>query len=298
MTSLIELMQRLRHLPKSERTLLKLDAEHLAEGYRQLLAIAPRRVQPYYSLTRSGLDGAPTIRLEEYLAAALWRGREIALPDGVRLRLLDYQTPLKSRRADNGVGKVDLLGVDEKGTLAVIELKVRGGSEDRRIGLLEGLIYAAVVEANVAKIADEFGRALGAKISPVRPKVLVVAPAKYWDDDRAYPAANEIAVLARAVATAIPIEVELLRLCDAERRDWNASDLTTLQSGTCLAPLGERSEQQLHSLATETREYPNALLRTFWSYRRNAFVDNDEFFEPHRVEPAAPVVFRREYSNT
>jgi hypothetical protein len=237
MTSLIDLIQSLRHLPKSERELLRLNAEDLADGFRQLRENAPRRLQGYYSPTRSGLNGKPTIRMEEYVAAALWRRGDVVLPNGERLQLLDYQMPLKFVRADKGVGKVDLLGVDDHGTLAVVELKVKGDSQDRRIGLLEGLIYAAIVEANVAKLSDDFGRGRGAKISPVRPSVLVVAPAKYWDDDRAYPAANEIAALARAVRTAIPIEVKLLRLCDAERRDWNASDLTSLQSGACLLPL-------------------------------------------------------------
>jgi hypothetical protein len=300
MSSLVELMQRLRRLPKYERERLKLDVEDLAEGFRQLRENAPRRLQPFHAPTRSGLNGAPTRRLEEYLASTLWRGGDIALPDGERLRLLDYQTPLKSRRADKGVGKVDLLGVDAHGILAVVELKIRGDSEDRRVGLLEGLIYAAIVEANVAKISDEFGRARGARISPVRPRVLVVAPAKYWDDDRAYPAASEIAALARAVGSAVPIDVKLLRLCDAEQRDWNASDLTTLESGACLLPVGEGSEQQRHSLAAETQhqsEYLTALLRTFWSYRRSAFADNDECFESHRVEPMDPVVFRHEYVN-
>jgi hypothetical protein len=253
MTSLIELIHSLRRLPKYERKRLKLEGEDLAEGFHLLRENAPRRLQPFYTPTRPGLNGTPTRRLEEYLASTLWRGGDIALPDSERLRLLDYQMPLKSRRADKGVGKVDLLGVDAHGTLVVVELKIKGHSEDRRIGLLEGLIYAAIVQANVAKISDEFSRARGVRISPVRPRVLVVAPAKYWDDDRAYPAAREIAALARAVGSAVPIDVNLLRLCDREWRDWNASDLTTLQSGACLLPLDEGSEQQRHSLAAEAQ---------------------------------------------
>jgi hypothetical protein len=255
MTNLIDLMQSLRRMPKSERALLRLNAGDLADGFRQLRENAPRRLQGFYSPTRSGLNGEPTIRMEEYVAAALWRKGDIALPNGERLHLLDYQMPLKSVRTDKGVGKVDLLGVDERGTLAVIELKVKGDSEDRRIGLLEGLIYAAIVEANVAKISDDFFKGRGAKISAVRPRVLVVAPAKFWDDDRAYPAAYEIAEIARAVGALIPIEIGLLRLCDAERRDWNAGDLVSLQSGACVLPLGERPERQLHLTTPEIEHH-------------------------------------------
>src|SRR5580704_12560497 len=106
---------------------------------------APRRAQGYFSTSRSGVtsSGGFTNRIEEHLAVALWCRAELALPNGELLRLLDYQTPLKSVRADNGIGKIDLLGLHADGALAVVELKVEQNAEDRRFALLEGLIYAA-----------------------------------------------------------------------------------------------------------------------------------------------------------
>jgi hypothetical protein len=59
------------------------------------------------------------------------------------LTLLDDQFPLKSVGA--GIGKIDLLGLHMDGTLAVVELKVAGNREDRRIALLEELNYAAAI---------------------------------------------------------------------------------------------------------------------------------------------------------
>ena len=151
--NLIELKQQLRDLPKSERAALTVAVHDLVEGYRHLRETAPRRAQSYLSDTRTGLtaSGETTTRGEEHLALGLFNRqlRELVLPNDERLRLIDYQFPLKSVRADAGVGKIDLLGLFPDGRLAVVELKVQDNAEDRRIGLLEGLIYAAIVEANV-----------------------------------------------------------------------------------------------------------------------------------------------------
>lgn len=147
-TNLIDLKNDLRASPKLARQSLRLDAGILAAGYFQTRANAPRRAQGYLSTSRSNVtsSGAFTNRIEEHLAVGLCRRGELALPNGERLRLLDYQTPLKSVRADNGIGKIDLLGLHADGTLAVVELKVEQNSENRRIALLEGLIYAAMIE--------------------------------------------------------------------------------------------------------------------------------------------------------
>ena len=53
-------------------------------------------------------------------------------PDGGRFRLLDYQFPLKARQSDAGIGKVDLLGVTDRGRLTVIELKVKPPGDNAR----------------------------------------------------------------------------------------------------------------------------------------------------------------------
>ena len=191
----------------------------LAAGYFEASATSPRRAQGYFSTSRSGVtsSGAFTTRKEEHLAVGLCRRGELALPSGERLQLLDYQTPLKSVRADEGIGKIDLLGLHADGTLAVVELKDEQNAEDRRIALLEGLIYGAVVEANITQIAKEFGDAHHQTIMTARPRVLVIARTAYWSDGRAYPSTNDLVTLADGVARAIPLDIKLLRLCDA---DW------------------------------------------------------------------------------
>jgi len=120
--------------------------------------------------------------------------------------------PLKAVRGDEGVGKVDLLGLCDDGVLAVIELKLASSREDRRIALLEGLVYAAIVEANIAKIAAEVAARVGSDVKAIRPKLFIVAPTPYWADTRAYPTADATASLAAAVSARISTEIVLLSM--------------------------------------------------------------------------------------
>lgn len=129
---------------------------------------------------------------------------------------LDYQFPLKSVQANKGVGKIDLLGLREDGTLAVVELKIEDSVEDLYVALLEGLIYAAVVEANIAAIADEFRTARGHESGLGRPHVLIIAPPAYWSNARLHPDIDVFSRLAQATASAVDTRILLCRLEDAD----------------------------------------------------------------------------------
>jgi len=175
---LVELKGRLRKYTRAERKAFNIEAAELAAGYHTLCARAPRRTQPYLSKTRSGVAPIEQSgrRLEERLAMALFNRKVLDFKDGASLNLLDYQFPLKSALADHGIGKIDLLGLCADGTLAVIELKVEGNNEDRRIGLLEGLIYAGIVEANLQMIVKQINAVHGFRVALKRPRILLVAP--------------------------------------------------------------------------------------------------------------------------
>ena len=171
--SLLDLKALLRSRSSAARRELRFSAAELASGYHELLSTAPRRALPYFSLTR---DGRPPVeptgrRKEERLAMAWFNAGTIQLEGGDQFEILDYQFPLKSMMANTGIGKIDLLGrcaVD--GCLVVIELKVEGNAEDRRIGLLEGLIYAAIVESNAAAIVHQLAEVKGHRVTSARPK--------------------------------------------------------------------------------------------------------------------------------
>ena len=106
-------------------------------------------------------------------------------PDGGRFGLLDYQFPLKARRGDREVGKVDLLAATDKGRLVVVELKVASRTEGARgdtplDALMQAIRYAAIVEANLAGIAAEAKARFGIEITARRPVAQVLAPIAWW----------------------------------------------------------------------------------------------------------------------
>ncbi|MXX06726.1 MAG: hypothetical protein F4Z71_08200 [Gammaproteobacteria bacterium] len=79
---------------------------------------------------------------------------------------------------------MDLLGVTTDGRLAIIELKVKprnGARGDAPVyALMEGLRYAAVVQANMVAIRTEVKDGFGIEISDRAPIVQILAPEDWW----------------------------------------------------------------------------------------------------------------------
>ena len=109
-------------------------------------------------------------------------------------RIIDYQVPLKSRRSDYGIGKIDLMGITDD-HLLVIELKVitqkRGRGDPPITALLEGLRYAAVVDANMACLSSELQNRSNMTVQRTSsPSVLVVGEQSWWEEWRTDTDAN------------------------------------------------------------------------------------------------------------
>lgn len=159
-----------------------IDRTALRTEYEGLKRRAPRR--SCYFVGHGGKVPRPSNRFEEHLAIALCRTKSLRGLRSGELRLLDYQFPLKAQQSDR-IGKVDLLGVTSQGRLAVIELKVKPKKEKMRgdsppLALMEGLRYAAVVDANLETIATEALVRFGLKVAKERPIVLILAPRAWW----------------------------------------------------------------------------------------------------------------------
>jgi hypothetical protein len=122
-----------------------------------------------------------TNRHEERLAKELVERKRLMLPDGTILRLLDYQCPLKSVRADKGVGKIDLVGINEQ-SLALVELKTKDSKENPRVALLEILTYGAIVRdpKNFEKINKEIVKNTWNPKSCNGVHHIILAPQEYW----------------------------------------------------------------------------------------------------------------------
>lgn len=168
----------------------QIDRDDLCDEYRALVQCAPQRSdrnKAYFvghngQLSTTGVSN----RHEEHLAIALWNLKGFwPRPGGGQFALLDYQFPLKARQGDKGIGKIDLLGLTDRGQLMVIELKVKPPGDNNRgetpaAALMQGLRYAAVVQANHDVIAGEAKRRFSVTITAEPPIVQVLAPKAWW----------------------------------------------------------------------------------------------------------------------
>ena len=173
------------------KAISEVDGDALSREYEELRRCAPRRSCYFVGHDGNLSTAARSNRFEEHLAIALWNLNKCwpRLDDG-RFRLLDYQFPLYAQQSDKGIGEVDLLSVTKQGRLMVIELKVKSkGKNNRRdspaAALMQGLRYAAIVEANLEVIAAEVEGRLGDRFKDViiveeSPIVQILAPKSWW----------------------------------------------------------------------------------------------------------------------
>lgn len=297
MTNLIELKANLRRLSKVARTSLHLDANSLAEGYRQLVVQAPRRAQGYLSARRTGLtaSGLTSNRREEHLAIGLFNQQTLTQDDGSCVKLIDYQFPLKSARADSGIGKIDLLGLGDDGVLSAIELKVAGNTEDRRIALVEALIYAAILEANIDQIANELSLRGPWSISRARRTIKIVAPPAFWVDAAAFPSSGEVAALVAELCGAIPISIELLSLQGIELLEPGLAGQPPRTLGRAwLSPIESAERPPAAPTPVNQTTYLDDVRRTLWSYSRSL---DSGLFDRRYVEDRHPPVFDRAHAH-
>ena len=164
-----------------------LDPTDVVRTYEALRASAPQRHRfgRRYFVGHDGhpSSGAHTNRIEEHLAIALVNDEPSwSMPDGGSIELLDYQVPLKAQTSDAGIGKIDIFGLNDSTIPVVIELKVLGkGNPDTPLrALLEGLAYAAIVEANESAFRSEISGMERRTITSGRPDLLIAAPSDYW----------------------------------------------------------------------------------------------------------------------
>lgn len=178
------------------RLIHEIDVSDLVRKYKELMKVAPRRHKrrkKYFVEDHDGkLKGEKkSNRKEEHLAVALFNecrnGKEFLLSNKRKLKIIDYQVPLKAERDDIGIGKIDLFGVIDKEIPCAIELKVdqdSGGKPDTPLrALLEGLTYCAIIERNKKDIWKEAQdpKNGGFNFKGSRPHLMVLAPSNYWN---------------------------------------------------------------------------------------------------------------------
>ena len=179
----------------------ELDSGDIVGAYRKARRSAPRRHDrnKTYFVKHVGQTNRSkhSNRSEEHLAIALYEAFKtwapMVLPTGKTLDILDYQTPLKARQRDKGVGKIDLFGLIDARRPAVIELKVclaSGRGDTPLRAYLEALAYCAIVEANAAEIASDAYHKFEKSLNGRAPGLIVMAPLDYWSGYLEHPKAG------------------------------------------------------------------------------------------------------------
>lgn len=203
-----------REWPRSalDKQICDIDIDDLCREYKQLVLDAPRReptTKPYI-VGHNGIpsSSAGSNRREEHIAIALVNMRRPwPLPNGGSFRYIDYQVPLKAKRNDQGIGKIDMIGLSDDGQIIVIELKVIGESggisDPPPTALMEGLRYSAIIEANHDQIKSEIEQKHGLSVSDMRPAVLVLAERNWWTSWLGISAAGDWGSQFRKVADAV-----------------------------------------------------------------------------------------------
>lgn len=107
------------------------------------------RASSYKTASHDGVpDNNCSNRTEELIAMSMFRQRTFPLVGQV----IDYQTPLKSKRSDHA-GKIDLLAYDGN-VLRILELKEPESTESMLRCVLEGYTYLRTVDTE--KLLDDF----------------------------------------------------------------------------------------------------------------------------------------------
>ncbi len=203
-----------RNWPQSalDKQIGDIDIDDLCREYKQLVLDAPHRgsVSKPYIVGHSGIptSTAGSNRREEHIAIALVNmPRRWPLPNGGWFNYIDYQIPLKAKRNDQGIGKIDMIGLSDRGRIIVIELKVigesKGISDPPPTALMEGIRYSAIVEANHDQIKSEIEQEHGLIVSDERPVVLVLAERNWWTSWLGVSAAGDWGSQFRKVADAV-----------------------------------------------------------------------------------------------
>ncbi len=209
----------------------RLDSDKLTIAYETLRKTAPRRHHrgKKYFVGHDGAGGGEreSNRGEEHLAMALWNDfatmATVTHAAMSRLRLLDYQFPLKARRDDAGIGKVDLFAAIDDEFACVIELKVDGDASRGDTPLyawIEALGYCAMVDANIKDIAAEAKSKFDLHLATAPPRLMVMAPESYWDGYRRHPKAGDwqpaLQKLADDIAARIGVQSYFVSLRNAK----------------------------------------------------------------------------------
>lgn len=122
------------------------------EEYKKGIQIVKRK-NPYKSIERNGTFRKDSNRVEEITAIKMFNQSKLGQEYDFVGKIIDYQTPLKSKRGDVA-GKIDLLAYNGK-ILRILELKKSDSVETMLRCVLEGYTYMKTIDGK--KLLEEWG---------------------------------------------------------------------------------------------------------------------------------------------
>ena len=203
-------------------TIRSLSADSLVDAYKGTVAAAPKRhlSKAGFFVGHDGGGGAANVNSEKVRAKAIFNSPLPLVVGSSQVRIVDYEVPLRSSLSDEGVGEIDLVGIDtDLDRLWIIELKVFDNMDTPLKALLQGLRYSAIVDASQAAITLE---ALGRFDADLQwPAVIAVAGDNAYSEKMiGTPKAGDwltaLKVLSGSLAERLRIDIRLLDLGDLQ----------------------------------------------------------------------------------
>ncbi len=134
---------------KEKRYYTEIVAQWLLDNMDLFRMIKPVDREKSYNTRHTGDLGEKTNRTEEYIAKQLFNTsmKENIIYPGFG-KIIDYQTPLKANNdcANKGIGKIDLLSINEKEkSVFILELKKNDSVETMLRCVLESYTYSRII---------------------------------------------------------------------------------------------------------------------------------------------------------
>lgn len=151
--------------------LLRLDIGNQLNHITEVERVKGYRVASHTGMVTTPYTNEQTHRKEERFAIELFNLSQCGTVFQHIGKVIDYQVPLKNSRADKGLGKIDLISLEED-RIFLIELKIKENKESMLRCLLEIATYDQVLSKTI--FLESYADVIG-KVRRIQKAVLIVS---------------------------------------------------------------------------------------------------------------------------
>lgn len=140
------------------------ETEKVSDGKLQLKGITPIKRQKSYKYDHTESATSDSNRGEEWFVLDIFKNKAKNYVKEIFGNLIDYQIPLKNKRADKGAGKIDFM-FEKDNVLYIAEIKAAYSPESALKAIVELQTYYQIV--NKEKLLEDYGKSTDTKIRKV-----------------------------------------------------------------------------------------------------------------------------------